>query len=482
VQPEPAEGQRPICVDLDGTLVATDTLWESMLLLLRNRPLDLFMLPVWLMAGRAAFKRRISDRVRPAAASLPYREPVVAFIEDARSRGCAVHLVTAADQRIADAVAEHLGVFDGVFGSDGARNLKGHSKAAFLEEEFGPGKFDYLGDASGDVSIWKMAGRAFIVNGSPATVARARGAGDLVEVVKRPRGRAWALLRTLRPHQWMKNSLLFIPIIVGHHYTDLAVVLDVFISFFAFSLCASAVYVLNDLLDLESDRKHRSKRNRPLASGLVSIPTGIVLGAASLAVGLGLAFAFLPLAFVGVLAGYLALTTIYTLYLKQKLLVDVITLALLFTYRVLAGGVAASVPVSFWLLVFSLFFFTGLAFVKRYSELTALNEKQLDWVPGRNYGVADLEVVRTMGTSCGIAAVLVMCLYINSPDVHALYERSEILYLVAPVLLYWIGRVWFLAARNQLDDDPVVFAIRDRISLFAGLVMMGLIAVARFWS
>jgi 4-hydroxybenzoate polyprenyltransferase len=432
------------------------------------------------MAGRAALKRELADRARPSSSSFPYREAVITFIEDARSQGRAIYLVTAADQQIADSVAEHLGLFDGVFGSDGTRNLKGSEKASLLAETFGAGRFDYLGDASSDLSIWKAAGRAMTVNGSPTTMSRARDGGEVVEVLARPRGAVGALVRTLRPHQWMKNVLLFVPIFVGHRYDEIPIVLDVVIAFFAFSFCASAVYVLNDLLDLEVDRKHRSKRHRPLASGRVSIPAGMIMGVASLSAGLGLAIAFLPIQFVAALVGYIALTTMYTLYLKRKLLVDVITLALLFTYRVLAGGVAASVTVSFWLLVFSLFFFTGLAFVKRYSELVALAERQVDWVPGRNYGTADLEVVRAMGLSSGTAAVLVMCLYINSPDVHALYARAEILYLVAPVLLYWIGRVWFLAARNELDDDPVVFAVRDRISFLAGLVVLFLIAIARF--
>ena len=471
---------RPLCVDLDGTLIATDILWESVLLLVKRRPWKLFALPFWLAGGRANLKRRVCEHARPSPEALPYRSAVLSFIEDARRDGRSIHLVTASDQQIADRIAAHLGVFDEVVGSDGQRNLKASVKRAYLDEKFGPGGFDYLGDSAADLGIWKLSGRALTVNGSTSTIRRAKTSGEVREVYTRPRLGLRPWVKALRPHQWAKNVLLFVPAVLAHRYTDIPLMLQVLLAFFAFSFCASSVYVANDLLDLEADRQHRTKRKRPFAAGVLSIPAGILLGAGALAVGVGIALLALPTEFLLVLIGYLVLTSVYTVYLKQKLLVDVITLALLFTYRVLAGGVAASVEVSFWLLAFSLFFFTGLAFVKRYSELAALPEKNLDRVPGRNYGVSDLEVVKSFGPSCGVAAVLVMCLYIHSPEVTELYQREQILYLIAPVLLYWVGRIWFLAGRNQLDDDPVVFAIRDRISLLAGAVVAGIVVVARF--
>lgn len=287
------------------------------------------------------------------------------------------------------------------------------------------------------------------------------------------------MLAVLRLHQWAKNALLFVPAILAHRYDDLALMGQLLIAFVAFGLCASSVYVVNDIVDRDADRRHRSKRRRPIASGALSMGSGLFLGLGLLGTGLGLSALAAPLGFTGMLFGYVALSSAYSLALKRLLLVDVITLAILFTYRVLAGGVAAKVEVSFWLLAFSLFFFTGLAFVKRYGELVALNQETTERVPGRDYRRSDLDVVRSLGPACGVAAVLVLCLYINSPEVKRLYERAEILYLIAPVLLYWIGRVWFLAGRDELDDDPVVFALRDPASLLAGAVAGGLVLAAR---
>ncbi len=471
--------KRPLCIDLDGTLVATDTLWESILLFLKEHPFSSPLLLVWFFLGRAEFKRRIAARVLPSAAALPYRASVQQLVLTAREEGRPVYLVTAADQRIADSVAAHLETFDGAFGTEDGRNLKGKAKAAFLEERFGREGFDYAGDSSSDIAVWQAAASRYAVGASSSTLTKARRDGEVVEIEGRSGKRLRSMIRALRPHQWAKNALLFVAAIVGHRYTDPWLMLDVLTGFFAFSLCASSVYVVNDLFDLESDRQHRSKRRRPLASGAITIPEGIVLGVGVLALGLGISMVFLGVAFTLTLLGYLATTTAYTFYLKRKLLVDTITLALLFTYRVVAGGVAANVEVSFWLLAFSLFFFTGLAFVKRYAELAALAEKNLEKSPGRNYFVVDLDIVRSIGVSSGLAAVLIMCLYINSPEVTKLYARPDILYLMIPVLLYWIGRIWFLAGRSQLDDDPVVFALRDRISILAGVIVMALVVTAR---
>jgi 4-hydroxybenzoate polyprenyltransferase/phosphoserine phosphatase len=480
---------RPLCVDLDGTLIATDTLWESLLLLMKRRPLVLIRLLVSLVGGgRAAFKQKMADAVLPDPATLPYRPEVLAFIAEARSAGRSTHLVTAADERIARSVADHLGVFDSYSGTSAGRNLKGRRKRDYLEERFGARSFDYIGDSSADLVVWELAGRAYMVNVSPSVKSKARRLGEPVEVCPRAPFRLKPWIKELRPHQWMKNVLLFVPAILAHRYTELAILRDLILAFFAFSFCASSVYVANDLLDLESDRQHRSKKNRPLASGALTIPQGMALGVAALVAGLGISYFTLSTSFTLAVLGYIALTTVYTVYLKQKLLLDVIVLALLFTYRVIAGSIAVDVVVSSWLLAFSLFFFSGLAFVKRLGELTALSAKQMESVPGRNYQVVDLDIVKSLGPACGVASVLVMCLYINSAEVKELYTNYQLLYLIAPVLLYWIGRVWFLAGRGMLDDDPVVFAIRDRVSIMSGILAAGLLAAARldgwpmFWA
>ncbi|MBK6686368.1 MAG: UbiA family prenyltransferase [Deltaproteobacteria bacterium] len=461
---------RPLCVDLDGTLVSTDCLWESLFLLGRQAPLAALSVPYWFLAGKATAKRRISDRVLPNPSTLPYRAELIERLKAEKAGGRKLYLVTASDQRIANVVAGHLGLFEEAIGSDGQRNLKGPAKATYLTERFGKGGFDYAGDSSADLPVWQAADRPWLVGASSSLVAAVKAAQPQAEVVvPRAGGRAKAIVKALRPHQWMKNLLLFVAAILGHVREPVAFGW-LLVAFFAFSFTASSVYVLNDLLDLEQDRQHRSKRKRPFASGLLSIPTGLVLFPLVLGLGLFLGGFFLPWKFTVALLGYFALTTVYSFYLKRKLILDVLALGGLFTYRVLAGGLAVGVQVSFWLLAFSLFFFTGLAFVKRFSELIETQAKELDRVPGRNYWVSDLQIITSIGPACGLIAVLIFCLYMNSPEVLRLYPRPEALWLIVPVLIYWNTRVWFLAGRDQLHDDPVVFAIRDRNSYLAGLV------------
>jgi 4-hydroxybenzoate polyprenyltransferase len=474
----PSRG-RPLCLDLDGTLIASDALWESILLLVKARPFLVPILPFWVLTGRAGFKHRLADLVLPNPATLPYRGEVLEYAGKAKAEGRPVILVTASDQRIANAVAAHLGLFDEAIGTDGGRNLKGKNKLAYLEQRFGAKGYDYAGDSEADLVLFASAARGILVSASASTVAKAKAAGEIEELVPRQAKTLKAIVKALRPHQWMKNSLLFVAAILAHKYTDLTVMAHALAGFAAFSLVASSVYVLNDLLDLESDRQHRTKKNRPFASGKLSIPFGLFLGTVVVIAGLSIAVMFTSPIFCAVLLGYLGLTTAYSVYLKRKLIVDVLTLAGLFTYRVIAGGVAADVPVSFWLLSFSMFFFSGLAFVKRYSEVVAIMSKDQKRVPGRNYWVEDLDIIKTVGPACGLMAVLVFCLYINSPKVLELYPRPEALWLIAPVMLYWITRIWFLAARNQLDDDPVVFALSDRISHLAALVTGACILAAK---
>ncbi len=475
-----------LCVDLDGTLVATDCLWESVLLLTKQRPKALAHLPGWLLAGRAALKTGLADRVLPDAATLPYRQEVLDYVKQAKTDGRPVYLVTASEQRIAQAVGAHLGLFEESIGSEGGRNLKGSQKAAYLEQRFGRGQFDYVGDSSSDAPVWAASRKAVVV--SNGAVGAAKSANSDVEVISvKTRPVAKAVFKAVRLHQWAKNVLLFLAPILAH-LRDLDTYLRSAAAFLAFGLVASSVYILNDLLDLEQDRRHRTKRNRPFASGNLSIPAGLLLSPLLLVAGLGISLTLPPL-FTVALFGYQALTTLYSVYLKRKLIVDVLTLAALFTYRVLAGGFATGVGVSFWLLAFSMFFFTCLAFVKRYSELVAVQADALERIPGRNYWVADLDIVKGVGPASGLMAVMVFCLYIHSPEVQANYASPRVLWLVAPVLLYWITRVWFLAARDQLHDDPVVFALSDRISYLAGVVTLVFVALAslgvpdvlRFW-
>ena len=364
-----ASTKRPLCVDLDGTLIATDTLAEGFLGLLKSEPWKVFNLLPALIRGRPRLKRYLAQNAPIDPATLPYRDEVLDHMRQARDDGRQVLLVTASDQATADAVAEHVGLFDEAIGSDGQTNLKAGRKAELLVSRFGSGGFQYVGDSSADLPIWKAANEAIMVWPSTGTRKTAEQLVPKARVLSRRPNKWKAAVKELRPHQWAKNVLLFVPLYFSHRYTDLSLVFTALMAFFAFSFCASSIYVLNDLVDLPSDRQHRSKRNRPLASGALSIPEGIALSVASLALAIALAAGFVNPRFVGVLLGYVALTTAYTFVLKQKMIVDVLALASLFTYRVVAGGVAVDVKLSPWLLAFSIFFFTSLAFVKRYSEL-----------------------------------------------------------------------------------------------------------------
>ena len=470
---------RPLCVDLDGTLVATDTLWESLLLMLRTAPHRVLALVFVLLGGRPKLKRYLSTRAPVDPTTLPYREEVLALARKARLEGRSVLLVTASDQATASAIAAHVGVFDEAVGSDGRQNLKAERKAEALVSRFGRGGFEYIGDATADVPVWKAAGEAIIVGASPRTRRVAERSVPKVTVLSKRPSRFKSAVKELRPHQWTKNLLLFVPLYLAHKQDELAPVFSAVMAFVAFSACASSIYVLNDLVDMQSDRMHRTKRKRPLASGALSVPEALALMMLGVGIGFALAALFVNTQFVWVLLGYLALTTLYSFSLKRRLIVDVLTLASLFTYRVWAGSVAVQVELSFWLLAFSIFFFTSLAFVKRYSELIQLRDKNERVLRGRNYRLEDIPIVTTIGPASGLVAVLVFALYINSPSILTHYTTPKALWGICLILTYWITRIWFLAARDELHDDPVLFAIRDKVSLISGALTVGCLLAAR---
>jgi 4-hydroxybenzoate polyprenyltransferase/phosphoserine phosphatase len=474
--------ERPLILDLDGTLLRTDTLVESVLRLAASDPFALAAAALALRRGRADFKRRIAEAAELDAASLVYNEDVLALAQAARAAGRPVYLVTAADRAVADAVAAHLGVFEGVYASDGATNLKGEAKAAFLVDRFGAGGFDYAGDAEADLAVWREAGRAIVVSPSPGLLQRARAVCADVQPLGAAPARATSLRvwgRALRLHQWAKNILVFLPIFAAHRL-GLASLAQATLAFFAFSLCASSVYVLNDLLDLPHDRAHPRKRSRPFASGALPLHRAPLMIAACLGGGFVLALA-LPWRFLLMLSVYYLCTVTYSFGLKRKPVWDVMMLALLYTLRVFAGSAAVGIRVSPWLLAFSMFLFFCLAVVKRQTELVQhLRSGKDDKLSGRGYMTEDLGMLSSMAASSGYMAVLVMALYVNSADVLPLYHHPTALWALCPVLLFWISRVLMLAHRGLLHDDPVVFALRDRISLLVGAV--GLCAfVAGSW-
>ncbi|GAB2497519.1 UbiA family prenyltransferase [Arenimonas alkanexedens] len=458
---------RPICVDLDGTLLRSDLLLESALVLLAKSPWLVLMFPFWLLGGKARLKREIASRVSLDPAGLPYDARVLALLQPHPQRRRV--LCTASDETLARSVAAHLGCFDEVLASDGRRNLSGRGKAEVLVARFGERGFDYAGNARVDLAVWAHAHGAVVVN---AGAGLARAAGQRCELLAHlpdTDGGLKTWLRALRLHQWLKNLLIFIPLLASHQFMDKDAVLASLAGFLAFGLCASGVYLLNDLLDLRSDRQHPRKRLRPFASGALPLLPGIVLAPLLALAGLGLAWWTEP-RFAAVLAAYYLITLGYSVRFKRVAMLDVMVLAALYTLRIIGGTAVIGAALSFWLLAFSMFIFLSLALLKRYVELSSMLAEGKIAAAGRGYGVDDLPLLQSLGGSAGYLAVLVLALYINSPDSIALYTRPQVLWLLCPLVLYWVSRAWVVAHRGGMDDDPVVFAVTDRTSQTVGLL------------
>ena len=472
----PEDRALPLVVDLDGTLTRTDTLAEALFRLAREQPLALIHAAFTLRQGRAAFKARIARLTALDPSTLPLNPELIAWLREQAARGRSLILATASDRQVAQVVADRVGLFTEVLASDGQRNLKGPAKAAVLVERFGKGGFDYVGDSRADLPVWAAARHAIVVGGprlvqstSPiATVAR----------VFTPPPRLPALWRALRPHQWAKNLLVFLPLLAAHQVSDPRGLFAAGLAFLAFSLTASAVYLVNDLLDLDADRHHPSKCRRPFATGELPLAWGALLSPLLLLTAIGLNLWFLPPLFTLILVGYFLVTTTYSFGLKRKPVVDVLLLAALYTLRVIAGAAAVAIVPSFWLLAFSRFIFLSLALAKRYTELDGLRRRGELTAAGRAWHVDDLPLVQTLGTGAGLAAVLVLALYIDSAPARQLYASPQVLWLVCPLLLYWISRLWFKAHRGEMDEDPVVFALGDRVSLVLGSSAAGIILLA----
>jgi 4-hydroxybenzoate polyprenyltransferase len=471
------QATRPLCVDLDGTLVKNDTLVDSLLLLVGKHPLEALKVPLWLLEGRAAVKAKIASIASLDVRNLPYNRTLLSYLHGQRGEGREIYLTTGADRKLAMRVADHLGIFADVLASDGSRNLTGSHKLACLRHRFETG-FDYVGNARPDVPLLAVAGEPMLANPNLSTsallrarkIAISRTFEDRKPILK-------AALKAVRPHQWAKNLLIAVPLLLAHTL-NLHAIAEVILAFVCLSLCASASYVMNDLLDIEADRRHPKKRFRPFAAGDLPAGTGLAIALILLA-GAFIGAHFLPSAFLGWLLLYTTSTLVYSLFLKQVVLVDVVLLAGLYTLRLLAGGAAAQVKVSPWLSGFSVFLFLSLAMVKRFSELQ--NDRAQGHAPssGRGYVLSDIEQLRSFGTASAYAAVVVFSLYINSHEVVTLYSHAARMWLIVPLIILWISRVWLLAGRGHLDEDPVIFAVTDRLSLLIGscVAMLALLAM-----
>ncbi len=469
-----------IVVDLDGTLVNSDMLVENLFLFLRLHPLRVFSLFIWLLEGKAHFKRKLADEVLPSVDALPYNQSLLTWLRHQHVAGSKLVLATASDIRIANAVAEHLGIFDEVLGTEG-HNLSSEHKRVALVTRFGEKGFAYVGNSSADLAVWRSASSIHIANPERGVLAAARKLGDVGQVFEDRPAYLRTVLKALRVHQWAKNMLLFVPLLASHRILEWPLLWNGLVAFIAFGACASSVYLLNDLLDLPDDRQHPTKRDRPLAAGTLPILHALFLIPALLLCAFALALWQLPLIFAGVLAGYYMLTLTYSLWLKRVVMMDVVTLAMLYTARVIAGAAAMSLAVTFWILAFCMFIFLSLAFVKRYTELHDARQKGTNNKSvGRGYYPADFELLASLGGASGYLSVLVLALYINEATTATLYRSPEWMWAACPLLLFWLSRVWLLAHRGQMHDDPIVFALRDHVSRWTGLGFVVVFALAAF--
>ena len=477
---KPAKVPSPaLCVDLDGTLIRGNVLWECVLILLKTRSATLLLLPFWLLSGRASFKRKVATKVHLDPARLPYRQQVLDLLQQEKAAGRRIVLATATDRALAEAIASYLGLFDEVHASDGKLNLKGTNKAAFLAEHFSQTGYDYMGDAAADVEVWRTARAAYVV-GTETRAEQAAAVTTLKGTILDPPAsfrmsfRTW--INALRGHHWAKNLLLFLPLVLSH---NLAVepVLRTVAGFALYGFCASGLYILNDLLDLHSDREHPWKKARPFAAGDISIPEGLAASFVLLSAALGLSF-LLDVQFGLALLGYAALTMLYSLYLKKIALLDVFVLSSFYSFRILAGALISSTPLSQWFLAFSLFFFLSLAMAKRYSELLNASDLVKAGNSGRGYHTGDRELLLSLGVGSSFSAVAKSQPYVHSPDVRLLYSSPEFLFLLCPIVLYWLSRTWLLAHRGELNEDPVTLAIRDPVSYGVALASAAVIAAS----
>lgn len=463
----PVATLRPLCVDLDGTLVKSDTLIDSLLVLAREHPALLFALPGQLLRGKASFKAFVTSHVSLDVAHLPYNRKLLLFLHEERARGRAIYLATGADLRVAQSVAAHLGLFAGVLGSDGAVNLTGAKKLNRLRSQLNDGVYDYIGNDVPDLPLLVHATESMVADPSLRLRLKLRRLGirPARTFVERSRP-LLSILKALRPHQWAKNLLVLLPLLLAHIFT-IPRLLTALLAFCCFSLTASSAYVVNDLLDIEADRRNPQKRLRPFAAGDLSAFTGLVIVVLLLLLALSGA-RLLPAAFSGWLLLYLATTLAYSWYLKRIPVVDVLVLSGLYTLRLLAGSAATQSHISHWLAGFSVFLFFSLAIAKRFAELQNLRSGGLTPRNARGYLVADIEQLRSFGTASAFAAMVVFAIYINSSDVVVLYRRPQLLWLVMPLMILWLCRVWLLASRGELNEDSLVFALTDRMSLLIG--------------
>ena len=464
--------KRPLCVDLDGTLLLGDSLWYAMATLLHKAPLAFLRIALTLLKGKAFFKAALCQEALNYDIVFSFNDGVLEWLKKEKEAGRPLYLVTGADRRIAEIVMDQVGIFSGKMTSDGQTNLTGANKARALEDKFGPNSYDFVGDSIKDLPACRQAQKVYLVRPTRSLLNKYSAQG--IEALT-PWGMAKSqpaqLIKSMRPHQWAKNVLIFAPLILAHNFELLTIAKGV-VAFIAFCLLASSVYLGNDLLDQESDRRHPHKRNRPIASGALNPNIALAFALLFLAVSLLLSF-LLNIAFFLTLISYAIVNLAYSTYLKRSTIVDVLILAGLYSLRIFAGGVATQVAISDWLIIFSIFFFLNLAFLKRFIELGHMTDDEQ--MPGRDYFGSDRLFLLICGVSSGYLSILVFLLYLTSPHALGLYKHPKLLLLICPILIFWVSKIWLSAHRGLIDGDPVMFALKGRQGYLVGVLIMVII-------
>ncbi|MDP5132709.1 MAG: UbiA family prenyltransferase [Paraglaciecola sp.] len=459
-------------VDLDGTFFKTDLLFESIIVLLKANPLNIFSCLFWLLKGKAYLKSQIAKRVTINFINTPVNREFFDFLTEQKKLGRQLILATASNELFAQQVCQQFDMFDRFIASDEQNNLSAKNKLRAIQLE--TPTFSYAGNSKDDLVLFEHAKEAYLVNASKSVTAKARKFNLNKEFdAQKTQIKSW--FKQLRLYQWVKNSLIFVPLMVSGYFTDISLVWQTSLGFLSFGLLASSTYIINDLLDLEADRAHKSKCNRPLAASLISIPAAITAAVSLFSIAFVLAV-FLTQAFVIVLLAYLILTLFYSFKLKQFIGIDVISLAALYTVRIIAGAAIIGVEVSFWLLAFSMLIFLSLALVKRCAELKGLELSGKSSTAGRDYTSSDYSILQSFGSSSSFLSVLIFCFYVNNNVISDQYQTPTVLWLILPALTYWLMRMWIKTNRGEMHDDPIVFSLKDKGSLIT-IGFMGMITL-----
>ena len=475
--------EKCLFVDLDGTLIKSDLLFECLVPIIKNYFYAIFLAPFWLLKGKAYLKDKFSDLVSINPEILPYNNNVLEYIRKEKENGSKIILATASNIKLAKSISDYLGIFDDVIASSKEENLKGKNKLnkikSYIENNNINKEFSYIGDSEADVKIFNETNIPIVV-GNKNVFNKIKSKNDKTSFVDGENDFSLKkFFKMIRTYQWVKNFLIFLPLILAHKFLDVNLLLKALVAFFSFSFLASSVYIINDIMDVESDRIHPSKKNRPIASGAVKISSALKV-----------AFILMPLSFIisiflgkeflFVLLTYFITTSCYSFYLKKIMLVDILILSLLYTVRIFAGGVALNIYLSPWLFMFSMFFFFSLACAKRYSELYAVRNNLQDEIKGRGYQAQDLEQIQIFGSSSGYIAILIFALYIQSDISMKLYKTPSFFWALCPIMLYWISRVWLLSHRGQMTQDPIIFALKDKVSYVVLILSIIIFGVAKY--